>query len=262
MTNPILVFDSGVGGLSILEEIRKQLPDHDYVYLFDNARLPYGELEEQMLKKGAIELISRVVEKTNATMIVVACNTASTLILPSLRAALSIPVVGVVPAIKPASEQTKTKHIALLATPATILRAYTKELITSFAKGCQVELIASSRLVQIAESKLKGEKVDQNQIAEIVEPIVNKNIDTLVLGCTHFPLLRKELTKILGNKVQLLDSGVAIANRVTCLLKNCLLEKTLESTAKIIGIYTSKSINTNLKKALLSQGFDEVIPYQ
>ena len=261
MANPILVFDSGIGGLSVLEEIRNQLPNHDYVYLFDNARLPYGELEEQKLKEEAVKLINETVTKMKAVMVVVACNTASTVILPSLRAALTIPVVGVVPAIKPASEQTITKHIALLATPATVKREYTRELIASFAKECHVELIASSKLVQIAEAKVKGEKLNQTEIDQIVKPFVNKNIDTLVLGCTHFPLLKEELTKALGSEVKLLDSGVAIANRVVDLLQQDKKHSIAKSQGKIIGIHTTSCINQELSNSLISIGFTEIRAY-
>ena len=262
MTNPILVFDSGIGGISVLEEIRKQLPDHDYVYLFDNARLPYGELEEQELKSGAIKLITETAKQYDAILVVVACNTASTVILPKLRSELSIPIVGVVPAIKPASEQTRTKHIALLATPATVTREYTKSLINSYAKECSVDLIASSQLVQAAEAKLRNEPVSQNQIDEIVKPIVDKNIDTLVLGCTHFPLLKEELSKSLGNEVKLLDSGKAIANRVAYLLQHNEMKQVSQSKSMITGIYTSHGINEALRETLISKGFNELKHYK
>ncbi len=262
MTKPILVFDSGIGGLSVLEDIRNQLPAHDYVYLFDNKRLPYGELEETELKQGAVKLITETAKKTNAILVVVACNTASTVILPSLRAALSIPVVGVVPAIKPASAKTRTKHIALLATPATVTREYTQALISSFAKECHVDLIASSKLVQIAEDKLRCKKIDQTEIDKIVKPIINKNIDTLVLGCTHFPLLKEELTKSLGDEVELLDSGVAIANRVVYLLNDHENTETTTSDGTIIGIHTTRCLNHELANSLFRKGFTRIIPHQ
>ncbi|MBM7071128.1 glutamate racemase [Shewanella sp. 202IG2-18] len=268
MTDPILVFDSGIGGLSVLSEIRKQLPQQDFIYLFDNARLPYGELEEADLKNGAIRLIVDLVEKHRAKMAVIACNTASTIILPELRECLSIPVVGVVPAIKPASEQTQTQHIAVIATPATIKRDYTKNLIDTFASNCKVELLASSELVRLAEQKLSGGEILQSEVRKIVKPIVNTNVDTLVLGCTHFPLLKEELNLALNKRVKLLDSGTAIAKRIMQLLnidscRESLSERTgTASRVNIIGVHTTDSIDAGLDASLRHNGFTKIEPYK
>ncbi len=259
---PILVFDSGVGGLSVLEEVRKSLPYHDFVYLFDNARLPYGELDEQTLSEGAVELITKTVEQRKPVMVIIACNTASTLILPELRKRVSIPVVGVVPAIKPASKQTKTKNIALLATPATIDRPYTKALITAYANECTVKLLSSSKLVQMAELKLCGQSINLNELYQIVKPIINTDIDILVLGCTHFPLLKEELTEVLGNKIKLLDSGEAIANRVAFLLKADDAKSNIQGKSYITGIHTTDSITDSLKRSLQQKGFTDIISHQ
>lgn len=278
MSKPILVFDSGIGGLTILDEIRQALPNESYIYLFDNARLPYGELGEQELISGCVSLITDFVQKQSVSMVVIACNTASTLILPSLRAVLNIPVVGVVPAIKPAALLSRNKHIGLLATPGTIKRAYTHELIDQFARGCSVELYASSELVMLAEQKAAGEPVTQQELAQILRPIHQSKLDTLVLGCTHFPILKQEMQEYLGDRVSLLDSGKAVAARVLTLILKTQQELVLgkqddeyrdvirealqqegENTpyGTELAYYTSEGIEQGLKKTLAKFGFSK-----
>lgn len=258
MAKPILVFDSGVGGLSILAEIQSSLPAQNYYYLFDNARLPYGELPEQELIQGCVKLINKVVTDIDAAMVVVACNTASTLVLDALRQVLAIPVVGVVPAIKPAALLSETNHIALLATPGTIGRAYTYDLIQQFANGCKVELIGSSQLVHIAERKLAGDNVVLNELAEILAPINSLPIDVLVLGCTHFPLLANEITQVIEQPIVLLDSSKAIAQRVRYLLGDEKVNQRSDGRrVSCHGLYTG-GINEGLKKTLAAYGCSSI----
>lgn len=262
MPKPILVFDSGIGGLTILEEIKQVLPDERYMYLFDNARLPYGELSEQTLIDGCVSLITHFIQLNPVSMVVIACNTASTLILPALRAELDIPIVGVVPAVKPAAVLSKRKHIGLLATPGTIKRTYTHELITQFADNCKVELYGSSELVLLAEQKAAGQQVSKDQIARILNPLLDSEIDTLVLGCTHFPILRDEMQAYLGEAVTLVDSGKAIAARVVNLIEQqaYIVQKEisgineLSEATKNTAFYTSDSIGAGLKTTLISFG--------
>ncbi len=261
LSQPILVFDSGIGGLSVLAEIQRLLPSENYLYVFDNARLPYGELAEQVLIDGCVALICEQVARTNAKLVVVACNTASTLVLPPLRQKLSIPVVGVVPAIKPAAKLTVNGRIGLLATPGTIKRAYTRQLIEQFAPHCQVSLYASSELVMMGEAKLAGIPVDHKQLATILAPMLNDDIDTLVLGCTHFPLLSDEISSVLGDKVQLLDSGAAIARRVVSLLEQTDNKLKINQQAELVGIYTSMQISSGLLHGLQRKGFSRVTAY-
>ncbi|MGF1693388.1 glutamate racemase [Photobacterium kagoshimensis] len=213
----VLIFDSGVGGLSVYQEIRAQLPNEHYIYAFDNAAFPYGELEESVLIARTLEIVSRLVRKHSVDLVVIACNTASTIVLPTLRTQLDIPVVGVVPAIKPAAALSEKKVIGLLATPATVKRRYTQELIAEFAKDCQVLMIGSTRLVEIAEQKLRGEAVSVAEIQEILLPWLDR-VDGIVLGCTHFPLIKDEIQQVFSTPVQIIDSGKAIANRVKALL--------------------------------------------
>ncbi|MCL1067790.1 glutamate racemase [Shewanella olleyana] len=256
MVGPILIFDSGIGGLSVFEPIHSQLPHHDIYYLFDNARLPYGDLNEQELIRGCVELIIKQVRQINASIVVVACNSASTLVLPELRKQLTIPIVGVVPAIKPAAQISKTRHIGLLATPGTVARQYTQDLISSFAGGCNVTLVGSSELVLIAEAKAKRQTVDHAKIADILTPINSTDLDTLVLGCTHFPLLRQEIDEALTHKVVLLDSGDAIAARVMSFIDTNENDSTdIQGTLK--AGYT-KEIDAGLKETLADYGFTQL----
>lgn len=227
-TPRILVFDSGVGGLSVMREIQQRLPDCQYLYASDNAAFPYGTKSED-------ELIARVDKVLHALLqhieqgygpvdiIVVACNTASTLTLPHIRSHFTQPIVGVVPAIKPAAIHSTTKVIGLLATPATVARPYTHALIREYAANCTVISVGSSELVHLAEQKLRGETIALEKIAAIVAPFLTApraaELDTLVLACTHFPLLQDELRHCLPNTVRLIDSGEAIARRVAFLLQ-------------------------------------------
>ncbi|PSW13135.1 glutamate racemase [Photobacterium sanctipauli] len=213
----VLIFDSGVGGLSIYQEIYRQLPQVQYVYAFDDAAFPYGELPDSELIERTSHIVTRLVERHQVDLVVIACNTASTIVLPSLREQLSIPVVGVVPAIKPAALASKRKAIGLLATPATITRQYTDILISQFANDCEVLRIGSTRLVEMAEEKLRGKPVSITELREILSAWQGK-VDCIVLGCTHFPLIKEEVLLAVGEKVQVIDSGMAIANRVKALL--------------------------------------------
>lgn len=214
----VLIFDSGVGGLSVYKEIAQLLPEQHVVYAFDNAAFPYGELADDILIQRVCGMVTSLCYERDIALVVIACNTASTLVLPHLRSLLSIPVVGVVPAIKPAVAMSKTKHIGLLATPATVNRTYTKQLVEEFAPDCHVEMVGSTELVQMGEGKLRGTPVDKKILKQVLMPFINKT-DCIVLGCTHFPLLRDEIEEILGDQCLVIDSGKAIANRVDALLK-------------------------------------------
>ena len=215
----ILLFDSGMGGLSIYQEVRRRLPEHRYDYLFDNAFFPYGEQPEHIIVERCCSLITQLVHERQIDLVVIACNTASTITLPALRAALSIPVVGVVPAIKPAAMLTQNRCIGLLATPATVQRPYTSQLIAQFAAHCQVLKLGVTELVIQAERKMAGYEVDELAIRYALQPLTDYSLppDTLVLGCTHFPLLKEEIYRIMPG-IQLVDSGAAIAKRVATLL--------------------------------------------
>lgn len=218
----ILVFDSGVGGLSVAREIQQRLPLNPLVYASDNAFFPYGTKGEAELIARVDEVIGELLLRYPADILVIACNTASTITLPHLRSKLSLPIVGVVPAIKPAALMSKSGVIGLLATPATVARPYTHELIREYAANCRVISLGSSELVQIAEQKLRGEVIDADAISRIAQELMRadqtEKMDVLILACTHFPLLKDELTQHLPAQLKLIDSGAAIARRVEFLL--------------------------------------------
>lgn len=223
----ILIFDSGVGGLSVYQEVSQRLAQHQYFYLFDNACFPYGELDEARLVSRVLQLFAAFTQLHHVDIAIIACNSASTYVLPALRKQLTIPVVGVVPAIKPAAKYSRAQqslgqqgHIGLLATPGTVSRNYTSELIENFAADLKVSLLGTTELVQMAEDKLAGIPVDTARLARILAPWQGiGGPDTLVLGCTHFPLLAAEISQCLPN-TYLVDSGAAIARRVISLLDN------------------------------------------
>jgi len=211
------LFDSGVGGLSVYKEIRQLLPQHNYMYLYDNEAYPYGELSEQVLIERVINLICRFVKSKDIDLVVIACNTASTIALSQLRKVISVPVVGVVPAIKPACKLSK-KAVGLLATPATIKRNYIESLIHEFSNNVPVKMLGSTLLVHMAEQKLRGKPIDIECLKREMLSLIER-VDVVVLGCTHFPLIRNELSQVFGPEVKFVDSGQAIAKRVVGLLE-------------------------------------------
>lgn len=214
----VLVFDSGIGGLSVASCIHRHLPGVDLVYLADNAGFPYGDKPEAVVIDRCCTLIARGLEQYHSDVIVVACNTASTVVLPHLRAMTSVPVVGVVPAIKPAAAKTRNRRIGLLATPATVRRPYLDRLIEEFAGDCLVERIGHSSLVRWAEDLVSGGVVPVDELTDAMTAFREAGVDTVVLGCTHYPLLLKSLKQSLPSVRFWMDSGEAIARRVAWLL--------------------------------------------
>ncbi|MDP4558624.1 glutamate racemase [Halomonas meridiana] len=219
MSGPILIFDSGVGGLSVAHALRQHYPSAALCYACDNAWLPYGLRDDTTLAERIITVCQAAVTACQASVLVVACNTASTLALEGLRQALSIPVIGTVPAIKPAAQLSATRHIGLLATTATVNRPYTQGLIDSFASDCRVTKIAADALVTEAEAWLAGVPLDMSRVQQALTPLwqatkAHPALDTVVLGCTHFPLLQPQLVTLAPVPITWVDSGDAIARRV------------------------------------------------
>jgi glutamate racemase len=219
MSGPILIFDSGVGGLSVAHALRQHYPSAALCYACDNAWLPYGLRDDTTLAERIVTVCQAAVTACQASVLVVACNTASTLALEGLRQALSIPVIGTVPAIKPAAQLSATRHIGLLATTATVNRPYTQGLIDSFASDCRVTKIAADALVTEAEAWLAGVPLDISSVQQALTPLwqatkAHPALDTVVLGCTHFPLLQLQLITLAPVPITWVDSGDAIARRV------------------------------------------------
>jgi glutamate racemase len=218
----ILVFDSGLGGLTVFREIVPLRPDARFVYAADDAGFPYGRLSEAELGERVISVIGALIDTHRPDLVVIACNTASTLVLSDLRNHFTVPFVGTVPAIKPACAASQTKLVSVLGTEATVTREYTKKLIADFGQGCDVTLVGSRRLAVLAEAQLRGEAVDDHDIADEIAPcFVAKDglrTDTVVMACTHYPLLAEHLRRLAPWPVTLVDPAPAIARRVVDLI--------------------------------------------
>lgn len=224
MTAPrILLFDSGMGGLTVASAVREAEPGATLIYAADNAAFPYGAWDEPLLIKRIVAVIGRLIAEARPDLVVIACNTASTLALSALRERYQVPFVGTVPAIKPAAEQTKSGLIGVLATPGTVNREYTRSLIHTYAFHCRVFLHGARRLAEMAEAKLKGQPVDRKELASEIAPVFRqrdkRSTDVVVLGCTHYPLLLAEIREVAPWPVTYIDPAPAIARRVSDLLR-------------------------------------------
>lgn len=253
----VLVFDSGLGGLTVLERVREIRPDVDIVYAADDALFPYGALAEDVLISRVSLVVGELIAAQAPDLVVIACNTASTLVLPPLRAAFPhLPFVGTVPAIKPAAEASRSRMISVLATPGTVARDYTRALIRDFADDCEVELVGSPRLAALAERRLHGEGIEDADIAREFAPCFQEHdgrrTDHIVLACTHFPLLTDRLEALSPWPVKFIDPAPAIARRVDALLGPARAH-TRQSISP--AIFTSgETPPPTLRKALLDRG--------
>lgn len=219
---PLLFFDSGVGGLSVLGPTLKLLPNAPIVYAADGAGFPYGSKSDAELASRIPALLGRLVERFHPRLAVIACNTASTIALEHVRSALDLRVVGTVPAIKPAAELSKTRVIGVLGTQATVRQPYVDDLSARFAADCTIIRYGSPELVDLAEAKLGGEKIEIEQVRCAVQPMFDAadgdRIDTVVLACTHFPLLEEDLRAAFPI-VQYVHGGDGIARRIAYLTR-------------------------------------------
>lgn len=261
---PILVFDSGIGGLTVLREARLMMPDRRYIYVADDAGFPYGDWEEDALRKRIVALFGQFIAAYNPAIAVIACNTASTLVLSDLRRAYpSLPFVGTVPAIKPAAERTSSRLVSVLATPGTVKRAYTRELIQSFAKQCHVRLVGADRLASIAEAHIRGEKIDHDLVLNQIMPCFiekdGKRTDIVVLACTHYPFLANVFRRLAPWPVDWLDPAEAIARRMVSLLP------TRQGMAELqhsddIAVFTSQRPDYAIRRLMQGVGLQSVLP--
>jgi len=218
----ILVFDSGLGGLTVYREIAAVRPDADIVYLADDAAFPYSALAEPALIARLVALFDEAIAIHKPDLVVIACNTASTIALPELRKGFSVPFVGTVPAIKPACAASRTRRVAVLGTEATVKREYTRALIREHGQGCDVDLVGSKQLAAYAEAELHGRPVGDADLLAEIGPCFRddgKRTDTVVLACTHYPLLIARLEQIAPWSVNFIDPAPAIARRVAHLLE-------------------------------------------
>ncbi len=215
---PVLLFDSGVGGLSVLAATQRLLPQAPLVYVADSAGFPYGTRSELEIAARVPALLGRLAERYHPRLIVIACNTASTIALGAVRAALDLPIVGTVPAIKPAAAMSKTRVIGVLGTEATVRQPYVDDLAARFAADCTVLRHGSAALVELAEAKLRGEKRDIAEYREAIAGLFDRpggeRIDVVVNACTHFPLVEAELAEATPHPVRFIDGAAGIARRV------------------------------------------------
>src|SRR5580704_17347271 len=217
----ILMFDSGLGGLTVFREVAAARPGADYIYVADDAAFPYGAIAEQALVARVVALMGELIEAHHPDLIVIPCNTASTIVQPDLRKKFSLPFVGTVPAIKPACAVSITRRVSVLGTEATVKREYTRALIRDYAGDCKVTLVGAKKLAAYAEDDLAGAHVDDDAIREEIAPAFvddGSRTDTIVLACTHYPLLIERLRKLAPWPVNFIDPAPAIARRVTELL--------------------------------------------
>ena len=254
----ILIFDSGLGGLTVFREVKATRPDACYVYVADDAGFPYGGIPEDALITRVVHVIGKAIADHAPDLVVIACNTASTLTLKELRARYKVPFVGTVPAIKPACAQSRSKRVSVLGTRATVSREYTRALIQEFAQGCEVALIGSPRLAAFAEAELAGSPAaDADIAAEIAPCFVDKDgarTDTVVLACTHYPLLLGRFGALAPWPVDWLDPAPAIARRVADLMRARPQASQPASSPRIV--FTSgRAPSPALAAALKSFGF-------
>jgi glutamate racemase len=253
----ILIFDSGVGGLTVFREVARVRPDARFIYLADDAGFPYGNQPEQALIARILDVIGQAIAEHTPDLVVVACNTASTLALTELRAHYSVPFVGTVPAIKPACAQSKSKRIAVLGTQATVSREYTRALMREFAAGCDVVLVGSSHLASYAELELADMPVADAEIkAEIAACFVDadgRRTDTVVLACTHYPLLIERFRRLAPWPVDWLDPAPAIARRVAELMRD--RPAGLDPPLPQIFFTSGRALSPKLASALAGYGF-------
>lgn len=261
-SKPILFFDSGIGGLTIMRAARLKLPNCQFIYVGDDAYFPYGEKTSEQLKQHILKLFDTLIEHFNPYLCVIACNTASTLILPELRA--SFPqclFVGTVPAIKLASKNTHSGLISVLATPATVKRDYTYNLINNYAQNCKVNLVGAEHLAVLSEKYIRTNEVDKELLRKEIAPAFinedNRFTDIIVLACTHYPFLINEMRNIAPWPVDWLDPSEAIANRIKVLLSEEYVCSA--TTKKDLAYFTSQSLDKLDKRLLQSFGLTLIL---
>ncbi|WP_338245367.1 glutamate racemase [Aurantiacibacter hainanensis] len=258
--SPVLLFDSGFGGLTVLAALREHLPQAPVIYAADTAGLPYGEKTEAEIAARVAGLLGRLAERYRPRLICIACNTASTIALGMVRDVLEIPIVGTVPAIKPAAAMTRSGTIGLLGTAATIRQAYVDNLEAEFASDKRLLRHAAPELVDAAEMKLRGGAPDPSIFKRAVEGLQQQEggeeIDTVVLACTHFPLVQDELAAAFGNKVQFIDGAQGIARRIVYLTQGQSFDRRDGNFAIVTG---DEQDNADLLGGLEAYGIGRIL---
>jgi glutamate racemase len=258
----ILVFDSGLGGLSVFAEVLKARPDARFVYAADDAAFPYGRLSEDALVARVLEVMGRLIAIHEPKLVVIACNTASTLVLPRLRERFRIPFVGTVPAIKPAALLSQTGRITVLATPGTVARDYTRDLIETYAAGSKVTLVGSTRLAGYAEAELAGDPVSDEALRAELAPCFVEDAagrtDVVALACTHYPLLLTRLKALAPWPVTWVDPAPAIARRVVQLIGGPVVGHEAGEDEAVAVFTDGGGMNAKLRRALMEFGLPQI----
>lgn len=257
---PILIFDSGVGGLTVLREARVLMPDRRFIYIADDAAFPYGNWEEPALNAHLLGLFGQLLERYRPAISVIACNTASTLVIDALREAFPDNLfVGTVPAIKPAAERTRSGLVSVLATPGTVKRQYTRDLIGKWAQKCHVRLVGSTALAGLAEIYMRDGFVDEEAVrAEIAPCFIEQDgrfTDIVVLACTHYPFLVNRMRKTAPWPVDWIDPAEAIARRALSLLEDGRPKGEVELSGNGADFAAFTSGTANFATRRLMQGF-------
>ncbi len=257
---PLLIFDSGIGGLSVLKAIRALLPQAPIVYAADSAGYPYGTKGRAVIAARVPALLGRLAERYDPELIVIACNTASTIALDVVRGALDLPIVGTVPAIKPAAALSRTRTIGVLGTDATVVQPYVDRLADEFAADCKVIRHGSAELVELAEARLRGVPAPRDAYARILDGLLAQpgggRIDTIVLACTHFPLVEEELAAAAPRPLNFVDGNDGIARRTAWLTREVVWPKT---KAKDVAVFTGPAADAEAYRAgLAGFGLDRI----
>jgi glutamate racemase len=257
---PLLLLDSGVGGLSVAGAIREALPQAPLVYVADSAGYPYGTKRAAEIEARVPALLGRLAERFDPELIVIACNTASTIALDAVRSALDVPIVGTVPAVKPAAALSRTRTIGVLGTDATVRQPYVDRLAAEYAADCTVVRHGSAELVDLAEAKLRGEAAGPETYARVLDGLLGQargeRIDTIVLACTHFPLVEGELAAAAPRPLAFVDGKEGIARRVAWLTR----ERRWDETPPVHhALFTGRSADLDAYRAgFAGFGFTEV----
>ena len=242
--SPIGIFDSGVGGLSIWKEIHQLLPNESTIYLADSKNAPYGEKSKQEIIDLCIKNTELLLDK-GCKLIVVACNTATTNAIDYLRENYQVPFIGIEPAIKPAALQTKTKKIGILATKGTLSSSLFASASELYSQKIEIIEQVGTGLVDLIERGKINSKETQQLLMQLLQPMIQSNVDYLVLGCTHYPFLIPQITKILPQNIKIIDSGEAVARQ----------------TEKILHQYGLQQKNEAVECLFFTNGNSNVIQY-
>lgn len=258
----VLVFDSGVGGLTVAREIAQARPDLPLTYVADDAAFPYGALDVATLGTRVVSVMQRMIARVEPGIVVIACNTASTIVLPLLRDAFALPFVGTVPAIKPAVLASSSRMVSVLGTPGTVARDYTRDLIRAYAGDCSVALVGSVRLAGHAEAQLQGLPVPDDALMDEILPCFvageGRRTDTIVLACTHYPLLKPRFDRIAPWPVAWIDPGPAVARRVAA-LAGPVVAPPPEGQGGRAYFTAGKGLTDAMRAAFQAHGFTDIV---